>query len=108
MACRIIAILFFILAAPAFACPPGQYQWIDNWGNTVCKEFKSGRIRSIEGSPDNCPTGTHQWVDKWGNKVCKDFGSSRSYYDTSNGCPTGSFEWIDNWGNQICKGQGAF
>lgn len=96
-----------LLCALPFAvdasCPIGTYEWVDNWGNKICKKFGSNRTTNIQGSTTRCPAGTHQWVDNWGNTVCKEFNSEKKYYDTSKGCPVGSYEWVDEWGNKVCK-----
>ena len=84
-------------------CPIGSYQWVDSWGNKICKRHFSDEVTVIQGSTSNCPTGTHPWVDNWGNKVCQSFDSQQQYHDTSNGCPIGSYEWPDSWGNRTCK-----
>lgn len=104
MKLRAIALLLMLQCSIASAgCPTGSYQWVDDWGNKICKDFGSGGARTIEGSTDRCPTGTYRWVDEWGNKICKAFGSGREWHDTSKGCPTGSYPWVDDWGNKICK-----
>lgn len=84
-------------------CPPGTYQWVDGWGNKVCKRHFSEEVTAIQGSLEHCPTGTHPWIDSWGNKVCQSFDNQQQYYDTSQGCPMGSHNWVDEWGNRICK-----
>lgn len=86
-----------------FNCSVGSYQWVDNWGNKICKRYFSDDVTAIQGSTDNCPTGTYLWVDNWGNKVCQSFDTQQQYHDTSNGCPIGSYEWPDDWGNRTCK-----
>ena len=85
------------------SCPIGSYEWIDSWGNKICKDFDFGDTKSIEGSTDNCPTGTYSWIDSWGNKICKSFDTEEEYHDTSKGCPAGTYQWIDDWGNKVCK-----
>jgi len=91
------------VGAAEAACPIGSYEWVDNWGNQICKSFGSGQTTTIEGGLDNCPVGTFPWVDSWGNRTCKSFGSRNQYYDTSGGCPIGTFPWVDNWGNNVCR-----
>ena len=103
----VLSILLVVLAVgteqTSAACPTGTYEWVDQWGNPICKSFDTGQTRSIQGTIKNCPTGTYQWVDEWGNQICKSFGGNQRYYDTSKGCPVGTYEWVDNWGNKICK-----
>lgn len=101
---NLFAAFFIFLPGIAFAdCPIGSYEWVDNWGNEICRRFGSGSTATIQGSLDNCPTGTHPWVDNWGNRICKSFGGGAQFYDTSSGCPVGFFEWTDTWGNPVCK-----
>ena len=91
-------------AAPALAgCPTGTYEWVDDWGNRICKSFDTGDTRTIEGSTKNCPTGTYRWIDSWGNPICKAYQGDAQYYDTSKGCPTGTYQWVDEWGHKVCK-----
>jgi len=101
----IIASLFILASGPALAiqCPIGSYEWIDSWGNAICKSFGNEGTQSIEGSTTNCPTGTYKWVDNWGNSICKSFNGGNEYIDTSKGCPVGYYQWVDSWGNQVCK-----
>ncbi len=96
-------IVVLLVASASIACPVGSFEWLDRWGNRICKTFDTGQTKSIEGNTQSCPTGTHPWVDKWGNPICKSFQGGQQYYDTSKGCPIGTYQWIDNWGNQICK-----
>jgi hypothetical protein len=98
----VLLITIFVCKANA-GCPVGSYEWVDNWGNKICKSFESGNTTTIEGSTSRCPTGTYQWLDNWGNIICKSYQGNQQYYDTSRGCPTGMYEWLDNWGNKICK-----
>ena len=99
-------VIALVVAFPFFAladCPTGSYDWVDDWGNKICKSFDSGATQSIEGGTDNCPTGTYAWSDSWGNSICKSFSSGQEFHDTSKGCPTGTYQWTDNWGNPVCK-----
>ncbi len=98
----IILCLMMIGSANA-ACPIGTYEWVDKWGNRICKSFSSGKTNSIQGNTKNCPTGTYQSIDEWGNTICRSFRGNQKYYDTSKDCPIGSYEWVDEWGNSICK-----
>lgn len=98
-----IALIVSLPVAALADCPTGSYEWVDGWGNKICKSFDSGATRSVEGSTSNCPTGTYAWVDKWGNSICKSSSSGQEFHDTSKGCPTGTYEWTDNWGNAVCK-----
>jgi len=100
----LLGVLIVFPATPSHAaCPVGTYEWVDNWGNRICKSFGTGETRSIEGNLSRCPVGTYPWVDSWGNSVCQSFGGGQRFYDTSKGCPVGTYEWVDNWGNKICK-----
>lgn len=101
----VLVLFLAMLVEQVYAgCPIGSYDWVDEWGNKICKSFDNGQTNSIEGTTRNCPTGTYSWVDEWGNAVCKSHRGNRQYYDTSEGCPVGTHEWIDSWGNRICKG----
>ncbi len=107
---RLIAIAVFVgifvalvVSESHAGCPVGSYEWVDNWGNKVCKGFDTGENRTIEGSLSKCPTGSYPWVDSWGNRICQSFEGNQRYYDTSRGCPVGTYQWVDNWGNSVCK-----
>ena len=100
----LLSVLGALSPAPASAaCPVGSYEWVDNWGNRICKRFDTGQPATVEGTLSQCPVGTHPWVDSWGNRVCQSFNDRQRYYDTSRGCPVGSYEWVDKWGNKVCK-----
>ena len=99
----LVFILVLLAASASEACPVGSYEWVDMWGNKICKTFNTGQTRSIEGNTQRCPFGTYPWVDEWGNKICKSFQGKQQYYDTSKGCPMGTYQWIDNWGNPVCR-----
>jgi len=100
----LLAFTVVLLAASAGeACPPGSYNWVDMWGNQICKTFDTGQTRSMEGNIQSYPPGTQPWVDEYGNKTCKSFQGGQQYYDTSKGCPMGTYQWLDNFGNQVCK-----
>ena len=103
---RAFVFLLFLVAfadIASAACPVGTFEWVDSWGNRICKSFDTGQTRSIQGSTENCPTGTYRWVDNWGNTICKSFEGNQQFYDTSKGCPVGTYQWVDNWGNNVCQ-----
>lgn len=85
------------------SCPIGSHEWIDQWGNRICRRIDTGQTTTIRGSTENCPMGTHPWVDSWGNKICKSFDGVKEFHDTSQGCPIGSHPWPDQWGNSSCR-----
>jgi hypothetical protein len=101
----ILAVLCFVTASSAAwaACPLGTYEWVDGFGNKICKNFGDGGTRSVQGSTRNCPAGTRLAVDDYGTKICKSFSDDQKFYDTSKGCPPGTHDWVDSFGNKTCK-----
>ena len=68
----ITLLLIPLHAGPALAtCPTGSYEWVDSWGNRICKTFDTGETRTIDGSTKDCPTGTYRWMDPGGSPICK-------------------------------------
>jgi hypothetical protein len=99
----LIALVFAYPTVALANCPIGSFEWVDDWGNKICKSFDSGATKSVEGSTQHCPTGTYAWSDNWGNAICKSYNSGQEYHDTSKGCPIGTYQWQDNWGNPTCR-----
>lgn len=100
-----VSVLFYTLAVatPGQACPIGSYEWVDSWGNSVCKRLDDDSTATVKNpsGPSGCPIGRYLWVDSWGNRVCR--GDDGDAYDTSRGCPIGSYPWVDSWGNRTCR-----
>ncbi len=97
-----LSVLLFPTLATAL-CPPGTYDWVDTYGNKICKSFDTGATRSIAGTAGSCPIGMYPWVDTYGNKVCKSHESGQEFHGTSRGCQIGSHPGVDTYGNKICQ-----
>lgn len=98
------ALVYLLMAGSSHAgCPIGTHEWIDGWGNKICKSSNIGGTRSIQGRTRNCPVGTHAWLDSRGKAICRSSQGYQKNNNTSKLCPTGSYKSIDKWGNSICK-----
>lgn len=90
-----------ILALSTVVCGWGQLPYIDEYGNSICRDVQTGQVRAIDGDTSRCPTGTLSRLTPQGPACVSADGSAR-YFDDRGPCPIGTYPGIDYKGNRAC------